>query len=70
MKVFCFSYKGTYGGGCAVVAANSKEEAYSVLTRHDESMQYYTDTNHCREVLELNTNVSSPRVIICKFYIS
>jgi len=68
MKVFCFSYKGQYGGGCAVVAANSKEEAYNVLTKHDETMEYYTDIDHCIEVLELNTNVSSSRVIICKFY--
>ena len=74
MKVYCFTYKGSYGGGCAIVAANSKEEAYNILSydrlvTYNDDVKEYTDIDHCNEIPTLTANVSSARVITCKFYV-
>lgn len=73
MKVYCFNYRGKYGGGCAIVAANSKEEAYNTLSYnmlldYQEDIKDYTDIEHCNEIVTLTANVTSPRIIIYKFY--
>lgn len=57
MKVFMCKRSGSYGGGLAVVAANSKEEAFRVLHEDpdyehfvdstDENGYYTDDINKC-----------------------
>ena len=73
MKIFEFIYKGEYGGGLAIVAANSPEEAYSVLEsdeNYGELITEYTDLSHCNELTTISPTgeVTEPQIITSNFY--
>ena len=70
MKVYCFTYKGGYGGGCAIVAANSLIEAFGILSSNDEFILDYTDLEHGYEepLLKADESITEPKVIVKKFY--
>lgn len=69
MKVYCFSYKGTYGGGCAIVAANSPAEAFGILVNTHPYAPDYTNLENCQELEDLKPKEDiEPQVIIYKFY--
>lgn len=70
MNVYKFTYKSHYGGGCAIVCANSKEEAFGVLSDYDEFTEDYTDLNRCEEIHSLSCNLvtSEPYVVCSHFY--
>jgi len=80
MKVFCCKNQCSYGGGLILVAANTKEEAFSVasidedtkwLFYHMESGELVSDTypiDEWFEVEHLSTDLSEPQVIIEDHY--
>lgn len=70
MKCYCFTNKLSYGGGCALVAANSHAEAYGVLVSAFEYNAKRTDLDHCNEVETLipASYIVEPSVIIEHFY--
>ena len=70
MKVYKFTYNFIYGGGCAIVCANSKEEAFGTLVKDNEFIASYTDLNHCEEIPSLSCNLvtSEPYVVCSHFY--
>ena len=69
MKIFVFTYKGQYGGGCAIVAANSLIEAFCILSS-DEFILDYTDLEHGFEepLLKADESITEPKIIINRFY--
>ena len=69
MKVFKFTTNCRYGGGCAVVAANSEYEAFGALCYLNDMYAQYTDVKHCKLVEHLSTDVTIPTVIIANFYV-
>lgn len=68
MKVYKFDYKASYGGGCAIVAANSELEAFGKLCDDYAYTPDYTDINHCVELQDLNTSLEEPKVIYWNMY--
>lgn len=80
MKVFCCKNQCTYGGGLILVAANTKEEAFSIASVDEdtnwlfykmESGELVSDTypiNEWYEVEHLSTNLLKPQVIIEDHY--
>lgn len=69
MKVYCFSYNGGYGGGCAIVIANSPAEAYEILINKYKYASYYTNLQCCKELEDLKPNDDvEPKVICVNFY--
>lgn len=80
MKVFCCKNQCSYGGGLILVAANTKEEAFSVASVDEdtnwlfykmESGELVSDTypiNEWFEVEHLSTDLSEPQVIIEDHY--
>ena len=76
MKVFCCKNQRTYGGGLILVAANTKEEAFSIASVDEdknwlfykiESGELVSDTypiNEWYEVEHLSTDLITPQVII------
>lgn len=77
MKVFCCKNQCTYGGGLILVAANTKEEAFSIASvDEDTNWLFYemepggevvSDTypkDEWFEVEHLSTNLLKPQVII------
>ena len=57
MKVFCCKNQCSYSGGLILVAANTKEEAFSIAS-----------INEWFEVEHLSTDLSEPQVIIEDHY--
>ena len=80
MKVFCCKNQCSYGGGLILVAANTKEEAFSVASVDEdtnwlfykmESGELVSDTypkNEWFEVEHLSTDLSEPQVIVEDHY--
>ena len=70
MKIFIFTCKVQYGGGCAIVAANSLIEAFGILSSNDEFILDYTDLEHGYEepLLKADESITEPKVIIKRFY--
>lgn len=69
MKVYCFSYDGGYGGGCAIVVANSPAEAFGILVNTHPYAPDYTNLELCQELQDLKPKEDiEPQVIIFKFY--
>ena len=76
MKVFCCRNQEPYGGGLILVAANTKEEAFSIASVDEdtnwlfykkESGELVSDTypkDEWFEVEHLSTNLLKPQVII------
>lgn len=61
MKVFACKRLDDYSGGLAIVAANSKEEAFNVLhsdKRYDWMVDWYFDDEQCRYVEDLDKSDS------------
>lgn len=81
MKVFCCKNQVPYGGGLILVAANTKEEAFSVASVYEgtkwffykkESGELVSDAypkNEWFEVEHLSTNFIKPQVIIEDSYL-
>lgn len=70
MKTYCFTPNTSYSGGCIIVAANSPQEAFGVISEHDDCYSLYTDIKHCKELENLvPTNITKPKVIINTLYI-
>ena len=80
MKVFCCKNQCSYGGGLILVAANTKEEAFSIASIDEdtnwlfykmESGELVSDTypiNEWFEVKHLSTDLSEPQVIVEDHY--
>lgn len=69
MKVYCFTYNGNYGGGCAIVVANSSAEAFGILVNTYEYAINYTNLEHCKELEDLKPKEDiEPKVICENFY--
>lgn len=76
MKIFCCKNQCSYGGGLILVAANTKEEAFSIASVDEdtnwlfykmESGELVSDTypiNEWYEVKHLSTDLSEPKVIV------
>ena len=76
MKVFCCKNQCSYGGGLILVAANTKEEAFSIASVDEntnwlfykmKSGELVSDRypkNEWFEVEHLSTNLITPQVII------
>lgn len=69
MKVYCFTNKNEYGGGCAIVIANSPVEALGVLANVKFNLEQ-TDLSHCEELTLLipNESITNPTLITEHFY--
>lgn len=80
MKVFCCKNQYSYGGGLILVAANTKEEAFSIASLDEdtnwlfykmESGELVSDCypkNKWFEVEHLSADLSEPQVIIEDHY--
>lgn len=86
MKVYIITFNGgefgdTYGGGMAVVAANTETEAYKLMSDkfnypddcepnslYNEFRDYYANIDGVEEHPELNANLTEPQVIAFSFY--
>lgn len=86
MKVFTIMFNGgefgdAYGGGMAVVAANTETEAYNLMSDkfnypddgepdspYNEFRDYYANIDGIEEHPELNTTLTEPQVIAFNFY--
>lgn len=86
MKVYIITFNGgefgdTYGGGMAVVAANTETEAYNLMSDkfnrlddgeldslYNEFRDYYANIDGVEEHPELSTNLTEPQVIAFNFY--
>lgn len=68
MNVYKITYTGGYGGGLAIVAANSEEEAIDVF---DEDNSYYLDKREvtCDITENIYTDVKEPCILEEEFYI-
>ena len=76
MKVFCCKNQCSYGGGLILVAANTKEEAFSIASVDENTnLLFYKmksgelvldryPKNEWFEVEHLSTNLITPQVII------
>ena len=76
MKIFCCKNQCSYGGGLILVAANTKEEAFSIASVDEntnwlfykmKSGELVSDRypkNEWFEVEHLSTNLITPQVII------
>lgn len=65
MKVFMCKRQGGYSGGLAIVAANSKEEAFKTFSEHGTHQWkiYYYPSSMWFECKHLTANVDIPSVI-------
>jgi len=70
MKVYYFSYNDSYGGGCAIVVADSPAEAFGILVSKFEIARYCTDLKHCKELENLKPNEGIEPKIICENFYS
>ena len=70
MKVYCFTNKNGYGGGCAIVIANSPIEALGVLANANTYNLEQTDLSHCEELdlLIPDECVTNPILVTEHFY--
>lgn len=80
MKVFCCKNQISYGGGLILVAANTREEAFSVASVDEDTKWWFyemecgelvSDTypkNRWFEVEHLSTDLTKPQVIIEDHY--
>lgn len=70
MKVYCFTNKNEYGGGCAIVIANSPVEALGVLANVNTYILEHTDLSHCEELTLLipNESITNPTFVTERFY--
>lgn len=70
MKVYGFTNKNGYGGGYAVVIANSPMEALGVLANANTYNLEQTDLSHCEELNLLipDESVNNPILVIEHFY--
>ena len=70
MKVYCFTNKHGYAGGCAIVIANSPIEALGVLANADMYNLEQTDLSHCEELNLLipDESVNNPILVAEHFY--
>lgn len=80
MKVFCCKNQEPYGGGLILVAANTKEEAFSVASVDEDTKWFFykkesgelvSDAypkNEWFEVEHLSTDLSESQVIIEDHY--
>ena len=76
MKVFCCKNQCSYGGGLILVAANTKEEAFSIASMDEDTKWFFYEMksgelvsnrypkNEWFEVEHLSTNLITPQVII------
>ena len=69
-KVFEIIPVGIYGGGCALVAADTIEEAESIF-RDDEIHSYIFDDYNCKikEVRNLYCNTDDAKLIFNHIYV-
>ena len=71
MNVFIFVCNKQYGGGMAVVAAETMLQAFELLQNEyggDEFIYDYTDLDHCHMSKDLVANVTKPQVLESDFY--
>lgn len=70
MKVYCFTNNNDYGGGCAIVIANSPIEALGVLANAGAYNLEQTDLSHCEELNLLipDESVTNPILVTEHFY--
>lgn len=66
MKVYMFTTKSSYSGGCIIIAANNKDEAKDILLLIDDFMfDWYSDP---LELSQLTANVDTPQVLVNETY--
>lgn len=68
MHVYQITYTGDWGGGLAVVAASSTEEALNILV---EDSSYYLDKNdlECKPLQGVKATVNYPELLTESFYL-
>jgi len=68
MKVYKFKFAGKYGGGDAIVAANSDYEAYKLLVQSNSYHGEVFNVQNSRELTALTANVKAPTIISVEYY--
>lgn len=70
MKVYCFTNKNGFAGGCAIVIANSPIEALGVLANASTYNLEQTDLEHYEELNLLipDESVNNPILVAEHFY--
>ena len=70
MNVYKFKLiNASYGGGEAIVAANSIYEAYGVLCHTDKVASNYFDPSNCECIPSLTCDTEQPLVISLEYYV-
>lgn len=69
MKVFAFKCNVSYGGGLAIVAANSVYEAYGVLCDNNTFYIEYYNIENSEELDNVSADVNEPKVLVEDHYI-
>lgn len=68
MDVYVFTCNKRYGGGLAVVAANSIYEAYGALCDNKFNANYY-DIEHSKLLDNVSADVNEPKVLAENSYV-
>lgn len=69
MKVFKFTIIDGYGGGEAIVAANSAYEAYGLLVQTQPYYAEHFSMKSHSELEVLTANVEEPTIISIEYYV-
>lgn len=71
MDVYKFTCTESYGGGEAIVAARSKEEAYGTLCEQvsDDYMAHNFSLRECEKLELLQADVLEPKLISIEYYV-
>lgn len=69
MKVFVFKCNVGYGGGLAIVAADSVYEAYGVLCDDNKFYIECYDIEHSEELDNVSADVNEPKILAENSYI-
>lgn len=69
MKVFVFKCNVSYGGGLAIVAANSVYEAYGALCNDSKFYAEFYDIEHSEELDNVSADVNEPKILAENSYI-
>lgn len=69
MKVFAFKRNVGYGGGLAIVAANSVYEAYGALCDNDTFYAEFYDIEYSDELDNVSADVNEPKILVEYSYI-
>ena len=69
MDVYAFTCNVGYGGGLAIVAANSVYEAYGALCDNNTFYAEFYDIEHSELLDNVSADVNEPKVLIENRYI-